>query len=138
MAALGNCFTHYRYDYKPMVGVLHPNGMSLRAEDGSTIVVVGEVEGVALPSDSIFADWSEARRFVGPLPFSFSHDARRHSALIVQGSRTDWYPRPVAVQEHRCNFISGLGLGQLRLSSAFMTDRVPYHWKPGLLEPITR
>lgn len=138
MALLGNRFTHYRYSYKPMVGELHPYGMALRAKDGSTVVVVNDMEGVELPSGSVFTDWSEARRFVGPLPFTFSHDARRKRMLIVEGSRMDWHPRPVAVQEHHCGFINGLGLGRLRLSNAFMIDRIPYLWKPGVLEPVER
>ncbi len=139
MALLGNCFTHYRYHFKPMVATANSDGLSLRTADGETVAVVKDSgEPVALPSDSVFADWSEARRFVGPLPFTFSHDARKHRALIVEGARTDWHPRPVAVEEHRCDFISGLGLSQLHLSNAFMIDHVPYHWKRGVLEPIAR
>lgn len=138
MALLGNCFTRYSYTYKPMVGALDPTGMALRNSDDSTVVVVNEGESAALPSGSVFADWSEARRFVGPLPFTFSHDMRRKQMLIVEGSRMDWHPRPVAVQAHRCDFISGLGLSEIRLSNAFMIDHVPYHWKRGVLESTAR
>jgi len=139
MVFLGNRFTHYRYGYKPMMTEQRADGLSLRAHDGSLAVRVKDDGGsVALPADSVFADWTEARRFVGPLPFTFSHDLRKLRVLIVEGSRTDWHPRPVLVQEHHCDFITRLGLSQLRLSNAFVIDRVPYHWKPGVLEPIAR
>lgn len=139
MVFLGNRFTHYRYGYKPMKTEHAGAGLSLHARDGSLAVrVKDEGSSVALPADSVFADWTEARRFVGPLPFTFSHHVRKHRVLIVEGSRTDWHPRPVLVQDHRCDFINGLGLSQLRLSNAFMIDHVPYHWKPGVLEPIVR
>lgn len=139
MALLGNCFTHYRYSFKPMAAKANGHEVALRTNDGSTVVVVRDAgEPIALPADSVFANWSEARRFVGPLPFTFSHDTRKHRVLIVEGSRMDWHPRPVAVEEHRCGFISRLGLSQLRLSNAFMIDHVPYRWKPGVLEPIER
>ncbi|QQR88313.1 MAG: DUF2071 domain-containing protein [Flavobacteriales bacterium] len=139
MAVLGNRFTHYGYRYKPMTAALGPHGISLRAKDGSTAVVVkDDGAAVALPSDSVFADWIEARRFVGPLPFTFSHNVRKDHVLIVEGSRTNWHPRPVSVVEHRCDFITNLRLSELRLSNAFTIDRVPYHWKPGILESLER
>lgn len=137
MAVLGNCFTHYKYSHKPMQASHGANGVALRSQDGSTMLVTGPGgEGVALPQGSVFADWSEARRFVGPLPFTFSHVPRRRSVLIVEGARMDWHPRPVEVKEHRCDFIEGLGFSELHLSNAFTIDRVPYHWKPGVLEPM--
>lgn len=137
MALLGNCFTRYRYAFKPMITKVNSDGLTLRTTDGDTVVVVKDRgEPVALPPNSVFADWSEARRFVGPLPFTFSHAPKRNHVLIVEGARTDWRPRPVAIEEHRCAFIERLGLGQLHLSNAFMIDHVPYHWKPGVLEPI--
>jgi hypothetical protein len=137
MAVLGNCFTHYGYRYKPMVAEISPNGMALRAKDGSTALVVKDGDGaVALPADSVFADWREARRFIGPLPFTFSHDRVGHRTLIIQGSRMAWHPRPVRVEEQQCAFIRDLGFSRLRLSNAFMIDRVPYRWERGVFEPI--
>lgn len=137
MALLGNCFTRYRYAFKPMITKVNNEGLSLCTANRDTVVVVKDRgDPVALPTGSVFADWSEARRFVGPLPFTFSHAAKRNHVLIVEGARTDWRPRPVVVEEHRSAFMERLGLSQLLLSNAFMIDHVPYSWKPGVLESI--
>lgn len=137
MALLGNVFTGYRYSFKPMIASVDAHRTGLRSRDGSTSVsVVDDGPEVALPGSSVFIDWSEARRFVGPLPFTFSHDPTRNSVLIVEGARTDWHPRAVRVEEHTFAFLDQLGLSELRLSNAFMIERVPYHWKRGELEPL--
>lgn len=139
MAVLGNTFTHYRYQYKPMTGTILEDRISLRSRDLTTLLeVAADGESVRLPADSVFSDWSEARRFVGPLPFTFSSTQSDQSVLIVEGSRKDWQPTPVRVIEHHSAFLTGLGLTGPRLSNAFMIDRVPYHWKKGIVEPARR
>jgi hypothetical protein len=140
MAVLGDRFTHYRYAYKPLKMDMTADLFRLEAEDGSTKVHVDlQPEGLAqLPEGSVFADLSEARRFVGPLPFTFSHDKRRDRVLIVEGSRENWTPKPVTVKAHHSSFISQLSLSTIRLSNAFTIEQVPYFWKPGVLEPLKR
>ena len=138
MAWLGDRFTHYRYRFKHMNASEGDGRLALRAADGSTCVVVAEDDTpAALPASSVFRDWSEARRFVGPLPFTFSK-VGADRVLIVEGARSEWHPRPVKVEAHRSDLLQGLGLSELRLSNAFIIDRVPYHWKPGVLEPVVR
>lgn len=137
MAFLGELFTRYRYTLKQLTAMTSGLRTSVRSPDGSTSVVYDEgPKDIALPTASVFKDWSEARRFVGPLPFTFSHDRSSNSVVIVEGARSDWEPRPVSVQSHAFSFLDGLGLGDLRLSNAFVIDRVPYHWKRGVLEPL--
>lgn len=137
MTFLGELFTRYRYSFKPLIETISGERTTISSPDGSTSVVYHDGGGdIALPSTSVFKDWSEARRFVGPLPFTFSHDKPRNSVLVVEGARADWVPRPVSVLGHAFTFLDGLGLSGLRLSNAFVMDRVPYHWKRGVLEPL--
>jgi len=137
MAVLGNVFTRYRYGFKPMTTSLTADRTSVRSHDGSfSVVVTDHGSEVALPGTSVFTEWAEARRYVGPLPFTFSHDQRRNAVLVVEGARLDWHPRAVHVEEHAFAFLNQLGLSDLRLSNAFVIERVPYHWKKGELEPL--
>ena len=137
MALLGNVFTRYRYSFKPMTTSLDADRTSVRSRDGSScVVVVDDGSDVPLPATSVFDGWAEARRFVGPLPFTFSHDPVSNSVLIVEGARMDWHPRAVRVEEQAFTFLGQLGLSDLRLSNAFVIERVPYHWKKGELEPL--
>lgn len=138
MAFLGNMFTHYQYQHKAFDITTKDYRTTWNAPDGSSSLVVHDDPDVpaSLPSGSVFKDWSEARRFIGPLPFTFSHDATRGQVLIIEGARTDWTPRPVTVERHSFRFLEGLGLSELRLSNAFAMDNVAYHWKPGVIEPF--
>ena len=137
IAFLGELFTRYRYTYKPLSGTTAGARTIVRSPDGSTSVVYDEgMADIALPVPSVFKDWNQARRFLGPLPFTFSHDKPSNSVLIVEGARSDWEPRAVSVQSHAFSFLDGLGLKDLRLANAFVIHRVPYHWKRGVLEPL--
>jgi hypothetical protein len=138
MALLGELFTRYRYTFKRLSAMTAGALTTVRSSDGSTSVVFDDDgrRDIALPATSVFKDWSEARRFVGPLPFTFSHDKPNDRVLIVEGARSDWEPRPVTVRSHGFAFLDGLGLSELRLSNAFAIDSVPYQWKRGVLESL--
>ena len=61
------------------------------------VEVNAEKEDIALPTASPFADWKEARRFAGPLPFTFTYNKKTKEVLIIEGVRENWTPRPVEV-----------------------------------------
>lgn len=138
MVFLGNTFTHYRYTHQHLEVRKQDHRTTWNTSDGSTSLVIHDDPSVpaGLPNGSIFKDWTEARRFVGPLPFTFSHDAGRDRVIIIEGARTDWIPRPVTVERHYFRFLVNLGFSEARLSNAFTMERVPYHWKRGITEPI--
>ena len=51
-----------------------------------------------LPEGSPFPDLKEARKFAGPLPFTFDYEEETHSIVRIQGVRQRWNPEPVAVE----------------------------------------
>lgn len=139
MVKLGNLFTHYKYTYRPLDVTTTGHRTGIRSIDNATYVGYDDDphSAASLPATSVFADWSEARRFVGPLPFTFSHDAKNNRVLIVEGERADWVPRPVTVFSHSFSFLDKLPVTAPRLSNAFVIDHVPYTWKRGELETLT-
>ena len=136
MKVFGNLFTHYRYSKVDV---------ALR-DEGSQTTVQSEVSGFAvtverkeqdeppLPSGSPFANWKEARRFAGPLPFTFSVLSGSNRFVIIEGVRQNWKPRPVPVVEHHVPFVLSLTDEAPTLASAFMTENIPYAWKQGVIE----
>ncbi len=140
MVALGNLFTRYKYSQRPIE--MHTEGMRTTissSTDGMELRYVDDpAASVQLPRTSIFADWNQARRFVGPLPFTFSHDVEKQRVLIVEGQRSDWVPRPIKVEHHHFPFLERLPFASPRLSNAFVIDHVPYVWKRGVHEPLQR
>ncbi|MFN4314729.1 MAG: DUF2071 domain-containing protein [Chitinophagaceae bacterium] len=131
----GNLMTHYRYqhgDFKKLAG-----GNSLEFESKKLAFKIKanwEVENIDLPKSSPFADWSEARRFAGPLPFTFSYLEKEQKVLVVEGVRTNWSPQPVFVVQESVQMPSVLQEAPAKLANAFLVQNVPYYWKKGRLE----
>jgi uncharacterized protein YqjF (DUF2071 family) len=139
MTALGNLFTHYRY-HTVDIAQQHTGGSLHIASKhaGFHVTLAPPAPEIALPPHSPFATWAEARRFAGPLPFTFSADAAAGRMLIVEGVREHWQPQPVAVESYRVGFLEQLGFSQLRLANAFAVRDIPYAWKKGRTEQWRR
>lgn len=137
MTLLGNLMTHYRY-HTVDITQQHTAGRrhieSLQADFHVTLA--SPSADVALPPHSPFTTWAEARRFAGPLPFTFSADGDH--MLIVEGVRKHWQPQSVAVASHHVGFLQKLGFSQLILANAFAVHDIPYSWKKGRTEQWRR
>lgn len=135
MEFMGNIFTHYNYSTtdiaKNMEG-LETEIKSLRSD--FTVKIRESDEAVSLPENSPFADWKTARRFAGPLPFTFTYNKNTQEVLIIEGVRENWIPVPVNVIKHQVSFIHALGLKGLVLANAFLIKNIPYQWKKGKIE----
>src|SRR5258708_24387307 len=140
MEFFGNIFTHYNYTTTDISQIEHDgivevnsntSGFSLRYEDTNG----GDVP---LPGGSPFADWKEARRFAGPLPFTFTYDAGSGKVLIIEGVRQNWTPMPVKVIDHSFSFLADLNLNHAKLANAFVVRDVPYYWTKGRTEHSTK
>ena len=135
MTALGNLFTHYRYHTVDIAQQRTAAGLTIESQQARFHVrLAPPAPHVPLPPHSPFATWAEARRFAGPLPFTFSVDAPAGRVLIVEGVREHWEPQPVAVASYRAGFFEQLGFSQLHLANAFAVQDIPYSWKKGRTE----
>jgi hypothetical protein len=135
MEWLGNIFTRYSYQTLPDLRMRQQDGQLVVASASTGLEVVAHSgDQPALPDGSPFADWKEARRFAGPLPFTFSWLPESRQVLLVEGVRSHWTPEPVAVVAQQIPFLKTLGCPGLRLASAFRVNNVPYRWKKGRLD----
>lgn len=137
MEVLGNLITRYRYvktDVK-IVGTKHSLRVS-SIDSGLEIEIdLNNDAPTDLPLGSPFPSWQDARKFSGPLPFTFTCEAEKQRVLIVEGVRSDWKPRPVRVVKCHVPYLDQLGFTQLALANAFVVRNIPYHWKKGVAEP---
>jgi hypothetical protein len=92
----------------------------------------GEVENAPLPTGSPFPDWRVARRFAGPMPFTFS-PGPDGSFVVVEGSRADWTPRPVVVKDWYVGLFDEAPLRGVTpiLANAFAVENIAYRWSRG-------
>jgi Uncharacterized conserved protein (COG2071) len=135
MEFLGNIFTHYKYTTTDIKRETKDNKTEIRSARSNFNIVIGNTdEEVALPAHSPFTDWKEARKFAGPLPFTFTYDPGTKNVLIIEGVRQNWIPRPVKIIEYYISFFDSLKLDKPILANAFMINDIPYYWKKGKTE----
>ena len=135
MTFFGNMFTEYRYTTTDIQQQSNTSSETISSSKSQFQVRIRKTAGeVALPEGSVFQDWKEARRFAGPLPFTFTYDAGSKKVLIIEGLRENWDPKPVDVASFNFNFLDTLGLSFYKLANAFAIYDIPYHWKKGKVE----
>jgi hypothetical protein len=141
----GNLLTHYHYRLC---------AAAVRAADGRLGVEIrtpgarADVSVVAdltapdghLPAGSPFATAREARRFAGPLPYTFDYEQQTHSVIAIKGVRRNWSPRLVPVEVRRMTFFEQPMFRGARpiLASAFYVHDIPYRWNRGVRLPLAK
>ncbi|MEY8760717.1 DUF2071 domain-containing protein [Chryseobacterium tongliaoense] len=132
----GNLFTHYNYSTTDIQQTEKENTKEIQSIKSKFKIVFSTTEeNISLPQDSPFADWKEARRFAGPLPFTFTYNKETKEVLIIEGVRQNWIPKPVKVIDYHFDFLDTLKLGNPVLANAFIINNIPYYWKKGKTEP---
>jgi len=137
MVRLGNLMTGYHYQHV---------AVQITDRDRETEVKTATASGepkldltfalpaseVGLPEGSPFKDWRSARRFAGPMPFTFSPQANG-SFVIVEGRRQDWEPHPVVVKHWQVSLFSSPAFRGVTpvLANAFTVKNIPYRWEKG-------
>lgn len=139
MCTLGNAMTHYRYHHAAITVAEQGSDLNITVQscDGrADLQVQAYLDSDGLPEGSIFPDARTARRFAGPMPYTFSHEPETGLLLRVEGERANWHPRPIQVEVHEAGFLTHLGLeDDARLANAFYLEDVPYRWTRGVVEP---
>jgi Uncharacterized conserved protein (COG2071) len=143
MAAAGNLLTHYGYRRSEVRWVERDGTLEIairtpRAEADLRVIADLSSKPAALPEGSPFASLEEARKYAGPLPFTFDHEPETHSILMVRGVRQQWDPQPVRVQVLENTFLRQAPFAGAEpvLASAFHLAGVPYLWRRGVREPL--
>jgi len=137
MAWMGNLLTKYNYRYvnvRMEVGGPTTSVETSLADGTRTLSLSFEAAGtnVELPQGSPFPDWRTARLFAGPMPFTFSPEPDG-TFVVIEGSRTDWVPRPVRVKSWHISLFDELPLRKAEpiLANAFAVEGVSYRWEKG-------
>ncbi len=145
MVFFGNLLTHYNYRLAKIQ--TRQSGthwrISLNAwnnSDWPALDVIADLSRETIPEGSPFNSFREARRYAGPLPYTFDYESKTHSIVRIEGVRKEWSPRLVDVEVlkntlwekppfNSCNAV---------LASAFYLERIPYLWKRGVVENLKR
>ena len=135
MKFFGNIFTHYSYTTTD-IHVEKRDGIVeiCSAISDFKVSLDTKSDNILLPVSSPFSDWKEARRFAGPLPFTFTYNHDTKQILVIEGVRQNWIPKPVQVLNCRFSYLNEMNLPGISLANAFMVENIPYYWKKGKLD----
>ena len=136
MEIMGNIFTHYNYTttditqkrkgkIKEIISI--KSGIKIETD-------TAENNEILMPENSPFSNWKEARRYAGPLPFTFTYNEKTKEVLIIEGVRQNWKPKPIKINSYNINFLNTLKLKNQVLANAFIIESIPYYWKKGRKE----
>jgi hypothetical protein len=141
MVAGGNLLTHYNYHRCTARAI--ESGGRIRfdvetADHGGDVRLTIDRSNPALPAGSPFASVREARRFAGPLPFTFDFEAETHGIIAIQATRANWRPEPVSVDVERLSFFDQPAFRGCTpvLAAAFHVSDIDYRWERGVHYPL--
>jgi hypothetical protein len=138
MVSAGNLLTHYNYslcqaEVEERGDEIRWTVRTSRGDADLDVVARGFCSDVALPACSPFQSMAEARRFAGPLPYTFDSEEETGSIIAIRAVRQEWNPRPVEVEVRRCAFLERepfRSAGPV-LANAFYVHDVDYKWLRG-------
>jgi uncharacterized membrane protein YphA (DoxX/SURF4 family) len=137
MVAGGNLLTHY--NYHRCTASTEATGATTRfdvttADHGGDVRLTVDPSNPALPTHSPFASIREARRFAGPLPFTFDFEPETRGIIAIQATRANWHPEPVSVHVERLSFFDQPAFRGCTpvLAAAFQVSGIDYRWERGV------
>lgn len=133
MKTLGSLLTNYNYTFSDIElnekeGLIKSNKSKFKIEF--------EERAQGLPAGSPFPEWKIARRYVGPLPHTFSFNEEKNEVMIIRGMRSDWDPQPIKITNYEIPFLNEFNFSEIRLANAFQIKDVPYMWEKGRKEKL--
>jgi hypothetical protein len=135
MEFVGNIFTHYNYTTTDIITTFKDNIKKIESNKSKFQITIEQTESeVNLPENSPFKNWKEARRFAGPLPFTFTYNERDKTVLVIEGVRQNWKPQPIKIDSFNFDWLKKLDFQGAVLANAFEITNIPYYWKKGKIE----
>lgn len=135
MELLGNLVTHYNYSTTD-ISEINQQGFrvikSIKSDFNLKIDTTDKEK--KLPTNSPFENWKEARRYAGPLPFTFTYNREKKEVLIIEGVRQNWKPKPIEIVDYNFSFFNKFNFKNSVLANAFEIENIPYYWKRGKIE----
>lgn len=143
MVYTGNLFTHYRYricntSCECFDDLLIWQIKTSAAEADLTVRASLHSRPALLPKGSPFPDLKIARRFAGPLPYTFDYEPQTRSIISIRGIRQAWQPEPIEVELEMPTYFNQKPFNNTQpiLANAFYLKNVPYQWERGRRIPL--
>jgi hypothetical protein len=145
MALGGNLLTHYGYARCRASVDIVDDRLAIQVESrgrAADLDVVADLKSrpAPLPAGTPFRNLEDARRFAGPLPYTFDYEPETHSIVMIRATRSHWEPQPIAVELRKATFLERPPFSSVKpvLANAFLVENIPYRWERGQVEPLPK
>jgi hypothetical protein len=143
MAVSGNLLTHYSYVHCKAAMAAKGDQLRVTVRSPGAAADLDVVADLAsrpapLPAGSPFANLEDARRFAGPLPYTFDYEPETNSIVMIKATRSRWEPQPIDVVVRKATFLEHPPFSTVTplLANAFHVENVPYRWERGVVERL--
>lgn len=143
MMVSGNVLTHYNYRlaairFTERTDALEVEIRTVSAEADLHVIADLRSRPAPSPPGSPFGSGGDARRFAGPLPWTFDYEPETRSIVMIRGRRSAWRPQPVEVDVRECTFLRDPRFGGAApvLANAFHVSDLDYRWDRGIRMPL--
>ena len=123
---------HYHHSRAHAEATRETLRFTLTSRDGTAdLAVTADLSAENAFSDRVFATPADARRFAGPLPYTFSPE--KDGIVVVKAFRESWRPEPVAIVAEDVAFLRHGPFADAEpvLANAFHVSDVDYGWHRG-------
>jgi hypothetical protein len=145
MVFFGNLLTHYSYRKAEVLFSERNSLLDIRIQTPNAeadLHVIADLSGrpAPLPDGSPFENLQEARKFAGPLPFTFDYEPETHSIVAIEGVRENWNPQPIHVEIRQNTFLQHKPFDEAEptLANAFHIADIPYMWRRGVRHALPK
>jgi len=141
MVAGGNLLTHYNYHRCDATVDCKKDRVHFAvttSDSFGSLDITANLMDPSLPAGSPFPSLRDARRFAGPLPFTFDYETETGGMVAIRATRTTWLPSPVAVDVRRIAFFDQPifhGCTPI-LAAAFHVKDIDYRWERGVRHAV--
>lgn len=139
MVFWGNLLTHYDYRKAQIACELKTASLEISVETQKSeadLHVIADLSSqpAPLPAGSPFPDLKTARKYAGPLPYTFDYERESHSIIMIRGVRHGWTPQPIKVEVLKNSFLEREPFRSADpiLANAFYISDIPYLWDAGV------
>ncbi len=143
MTIMGSLLSHYSYNDIQLTEFEDSHTLNLSIKTPKSLADLDlsvdlTQTPIVPPQHSPFTDLQTARRFAGPMPYTFSYEPQTHSIVMIEGRRQHWQPQNVAVDIQQATYLEQAPFNQVEplLANAFMVRDVPYMWQRGTVEKL--
>ena len=137
MKFFGDKLSQYKFNYNPIKIETRDDLVIIEGEGIDIKLRVHEnPSNTPLPTQSVFENWPSARKYAGPLLYTFEINMFQKQISITEGTRKNWTPKPIEVISYDLEFLKQENISSLQpmLSAAFQVTNIPYSWKKATIQ----